>query len=115
MNLSPRWCDTLTASGWEAVHWSTIGPHNAPDAVIMRWARAHQYLVFTHDLDFGALLAEARDSGPSIVLLRFQVPTPELCAGMVVNAITAHHEDLSRGAFLVIDELTSRIRVLPFA
>lgn len=39
MNLSPLWVEVLQAEGWEAVHWSTIGPVNAPDHEIMTWAK----------------------------------------------------------------------------
>ncbi len=31
MNLSPDWIPMLHARGWEARHWSEIGPGNAPD------------------------------------------------------------------------------------
>jgi predicted nuclease of predicted toxin-antitoxin system len=34
MELTPRWVDALTESGHEAVHWSAIGLHNAPDSAI---------------------------------------------------------------------------------
>jgi predicted nuclease of predicted toxin-antitoxin system len=35
MNLSPRWISFLTEAGIQAVHWSTLGAHNAPDVEIM--------------------------------------------------------------------------------
>ncbi|MDR1307614.1 MAG: DUF5615 family PIN-like protein [Treponema sp.] len=34
MNLSPRWVDFLSGNGIEAVHWSSIGPPDAPDTGI---------------------------------------------------------------------------------
>ena len=37
-----------------AIHWSTIGVANASDEEIMAWAKENGYIVFTHDLDFGA-------------------------------------------------------------
>jgi predicted nuclease of predicted toxin-antitoxin system len=54
MNLSPRWVGELTTAGFEAAHWSTLGANHAPDAEIMACARAHDYVVVTHDLDFSA-------------------------------------------------------------
>ena len=62
MNLSPEWCPVLAGQRWESVHWSTVGDPRATDDLIMTWARVHGYVVFTHDLDFGALLAV---SGPA--------------------------------------------------
>jgi predicted nuclease of predicted toxin-antitoxin system len=43
----------------------------------MQWARNNDYLVFTHDLDFGILLAHSRDSGPSVIQVRTQDVTPD--------------------------------------
>jgi len=60
MNLSPAWVETLRADGWEAAHWSTLGNPHSPDTEIMGFAREHGWVVFTNDLDFGALLAHTR-------------------------------------------------------
>lgn len=54
MNLSVEWIAELAAHGWSAVHWSTVGDPGADDATIKAWALANRYVVFTHDLDFGA-------------------------------------------------------------
>jgi predicted nuclease of predicted toxin-antitoxin system len=60
MKLSPHWLDRLTAAGLSAVHWSTVGRVDAPDTEIMAYAATHDYIVMTHDLDFGAVLASTR-------------------------------------------------------
>ena len=57
MNLSPRWVKVLTAAGHHAQHWSSVGAVDAADVEIMAYARAHDLIVFTHDLDFSAILA----------------------------------------------------------
>ena len=57
MNLSPDWVRILEDNGWPAVHWSSIGDKGASDETIMNWAATHEYVVFTHDLDFGTMLA----------------------------------------------------------
>ncbi|WP_295879244.1 DUF5615 family PIN-like protein [uncultured Thiohalocapsa sp.] len=67
MNLSPALAQALTAAGWDALHWSSVGPVDASDAAIMLWARANQRVVITNDLDFSAILAATRASGPSVV------------------------------------------------
>ena len=64
MNLSPRWVNILVDAGFEAVHWSTIGRSNAPDTEIMAFAKANAYVVLTHDLDFGAILAPRTAKNP---------------------------------------------------
>jgi predicted nuclease of predicted toxin-antitoxin system len=57
MNLSPEWIPVLETEGWSAKHWSHIGNPKAEDKEIFAWAAANDYIVFTHDLDFGAILA----------------------------------------------------------
>jgi predicted nuclease of predicted toxin-antitoxin system len=57
MNLSPRWVEFLQEAGWKAVHWSAVGRAKAPDAEIAAYAAQHDFVILTHDLDFGAILA----------------------------------------------------------
>ena len=57
MNLSPDWTAAFAAENIESVHWSTIGEPRAEDTEIMDYARMNDYIVFTHDLDFGTILA----------------------------------------------------------
>ncbi len=38
MNLSPSWTGVLNEAGIEAVHWSQVGPANAPDPAMMAYA-----------------------------------------------------------------------------
>jgi predicted nuclease of predicted toxin-antitoxin system len=113
MNLSPRWVDVFERHGWTAVHWSTVGDPRASDRTIMDWAREHQHIVFTHDLDFGTLLALTRAAGPSVIQVRAQDVLPEHLADIVAAAVRRHEQALSAGALIVVDEHTLRARVLP--
>jgi len=56
MNIPEVWVAFLNKAGHDATHWSRVGDIHARDTEIMAWARAHQHVVFTHDLDFGSLL-----------------------------------------------------------
>lgn len=60
VGLPPAWIPVLTAEGWEAVHWSTVGDLRAPDRTIMEWARQQSQVVFTHDLDSQTVAQTAR-------------------------------------------------------
>lgn len=113
MNLSPAWCGELKRHGVEAAHWSHIGDPRASDLAIMTWAREHDYVVLTHDLDFTTLLATTSAAGPSVVQLRAQDITPAHLALLVARALRAHTEELNQGALVTIDEVSARIRVLP--
>ena len=113
MNLSPQWVPVLQEHGWEAVHWSDVGDPRASDRAIMDWSMAHQYVVFTHDLDFGTMLALTHDVGPSVIQVRAENILPDYLGGSVVAALNQHEADLSSGALVVVDESRSRVRVLP--
>ena len=114
MNLPPRWAQFLSDHGLECVHWSNVGECTAKDSVIMAHAREHGYTVFTHDLDFGALLAAARGTGPSVIRVRTQNVLPEAIGDLVLNAIARFEKELQQGALIIIDPYRSRARVLPF-
>src|SRR5438445_2989155 len=77
MNLSVEWVAELASHGWSAVHWSTVGDPSAEDSVIMAWALAHVHVVFTHDLDFGTMLALTHAAGPSVLQVRGPNVLPE--------------------------------------
>jgi predicted nuclease of predicted toxin-antitoxin system len=68
--LSTEWIPLLRAAGHEAVHWSEVGDPRAPDTALMQWAIANGFAVFTHDLDFGTMLALSGADGPSVLQVR---------------------------------------------
>ncbi len=113
MNLSPDWVDELAAHGWPSVHWSTTGDSKATDREIMDWARANGYVVFTHDLDFGTMLALTHANGPSVIQVRGQNVLPDHMTPIVVAALNQHESELAAGALVVVDESKSRVRILP--
>ncbi|HUS39795.1 MAG TPA: DUF5615 family PIN-like protein [Pirellulales bacterium] len=113
MNLSPDWVDELATHGWPAVHWSVIGDPKAPDHEIMDWARSNDRVVFTHDLDFGTMLALTHATGPSVIQVRGQNVLPDHMSSIVVAALRQYESDLAAGALVVVDEAKSRVRILP--
>ena len=113
MNLSVEWIPLLERAGWPAVHWSETGDPRADDATIMAWASAHQYAVFTHDLDFGTTLALTHAGGPSVIQVRAQRVLPEHMGPMVLAALKQYEAELSSGALVVVEPAKNRVRVLP--
>ena len=113
MNLPPRWASFLAAHGISASHWSVEGDMKAPDSEILRWARERNYVVLTHDLDFGVLLSMTQKAGPSVIQVRTQDVTPDAIGSLVLIAVEKHREALDQGALLSIRRQTSRVRVLP--
>ena len=113
MNLSPRWTRYLMDAGLEAAHWSTLGAANAPDVEIMTFARVNGYVVFTHDLDFSAILAATHGLKPSVVQIRSEDVNPDVIGKLVVDALRQMNADLNNGALLTIDTNRTRLRILP--
>lgn len=113
MNLSPTWVSFLEAAGIDAVHWSSIGAPDADDPELMAWARRNDAIVFTNDLDFSALLALTRDSGPSVLQTRTQDLMPSGIGAMIVKVLHDCNEHLRAGALITVDEHGSRVRILP--
>jgi predicted nuclease of predicted toxin-antitoxin system len=113
MNLSPHWVEIMKRHGWLSVHWSTIGDPRAPDRMIMDWAVENNYIVFTHDLDFGTILALTHATGPSVIQVRGQDVFPEHMQGMVIAVLRQYETELASGTLVVVDENTCRVRILP--
>lgn len=113
MNLSPDWVPVLTGHGWPTMHWSAVGDPRATDRTIMDWAVTNGYVVFTHDLDFGTMLALTHASGPSVLQVRGQDVLPEHMEQLVVATLRQHEPALVSGALVVANESKCRVRVLP--
>lgn len=113
MNLSPRWVAILVGSGFDAVHWSAVGASSAPDVAIMGYASANDYVVLTHDLDFGAILAATHGEKPSVVQIRADDVSPDVIGKQVIAALQQMAPELEEGALLTVDSNRPRLRVLP--
>ena len=113
MNLAPRWAGWLEQRGFQADHWSLLGKANASDSEIMGYAANHGYVVITHDLDFGTILAATNAEKPSVIQIRADNTSPELIGDRVVTALQKMNTELLAGALVTIDLGRDRVRVLP--
>ncbi len=113
MNLSPRWIGVLADAGIEVAHWSSLGANNAPDSEIMAYAGANDYVVLTHDLDFGSILAATHGEKPSVVQIRAEDVSPDVIGKQVILALRQMATVLAEGALLTIEPNRTRLRVLP--
>jgi len=113
MNLSPQLVRLLTDAGHQAIYWQTIGRPDADDSEILTWAKENGYVIVTHDLDFGAILAITGFESPSVVQIRRHDVLPETIAPAILRAVAKFADELHAGALIVIDELRYRVRMLP--
>ena len=79
----------------------------------MDYASANGLVVFTHDLDFGALLASRKTRQPSVIQIRYQDVLPNAIGGMVISALNASRTHPESGALVTVDPNRHRIRLLP--
>lgn len=113
MCLSPAWLEYFATQEIEAQHWSDIGDPRASDRSIMDFARRNGMVVFTHDLDFGGILALRHAAGPSVIQVRSEDPVPPVVGVLVASAIVEHAEHLINGALLTVEPDRMRVRILP--
>lgn len=113
MNLAPAWVEVFIAAGWEATHWTSVGDPRASDSQIMEFARASGWVVFTHDLDFGTLLAHTKAGRPSVFQVRTRDVSPDHLRSLVVRALRQFESRLEEGALITLDEAGYRVRLLP--
>ena len=76
-------------------------------------AAANDYVVLTHDLDFGAILAVTHGQKPSVVQIRAENVSPEMIAASVISALRQMADELEMGALVTVDPDRTRLRVLP--
>jgi predicted nuclease of predicted toxin-antitoxin system len=70
MNLSPALGTLISQYGHDVLRRSEVGDQRASDLTILRWAREHDHVLVTHDLDFAAILAETDATAPSVIQVR---------------------------------------------
>ena len=113
MNLSPLWVSVFESNGHFAKHWSEIGEPGATDRNVLEWAKANNYVLFTHDLDFGAILAVTDFDSPSVIQLRKQDINPNNDQRELFDVLSRFNDEIEKGAIISIDKLGSRVRILP--
>lgn len=90
-----------------------LGAYNATDSEIMAYAKAHDYIVLTHDLDFSAILAATQGKKPSVVQIRADDVNPDAIGKQVTAALRQMSTELVDGALLTVDTSRTRVRLLP--
>ncbi len=113
MNLSHRLCPMLADAGHKATHWSEIGDPRADDRELLLRAKREGSVLLTHDLDFGAILAATGFDSPSVVQIRRRNILPESLVNVLTHTLSAYRAELEQGALIIVDEIKSRVRMLP--
>lgn len=112
MGISPDTVTFLQKLGYAAIHLDKAGLGRLPDSQILAKAYAEGYVVLTHDLDFGDLMAASGAIAPSVVIFRLRNMRPESVNRFlqVIERFQVEHE---RGAVITVTEGNIRVRELP--
>jgi predicted nuclease of predicted toxin-antitoxin system len=79
----------------------------------MKYAPENGYALFTHDLDFGTMLALTQAESPSVLQVRAQDILPKSIGIIVITILQKYKEELEKGALIVFDQIKERVRILP--
>ena len=113
MNIPLSYSSLLAEKGVECLRWSDVGATRATDAEIMEYARNHDMIVLTFDLDFSAILSVTHEMTPSIVQIRASILYADRAVDLIASALQGNMEALNKGAILSIDINKARLRLLP--
>ena len=113
-NLSPRVAELLTKAGHDSVHVRDLEATSAPDTTVMALAVSEGRVIISADTDFGALLAQARATEPSVILVRelLEVRPPDL-VNIIIDHLDVLEPHLQTGAIAAFTTTGIRVRALP--
>jgi predicted nuclease of predicted toxin-antitoxin system len=113
-NRSPALAERLRDAGHDAVHTMELGLERAEDDELLLLAREEQRVVISGDTDFGALLALANATSPSVILFRSRHRrSADDQAALMLAHFNDIESDLIAGAVVVITDDRIRVRRLP--
>ncbi len=78
----------------------------------MSYAKDKGYVVLTHDLDFGVILAATRTLAPSVVQIRAQDVMSAEFQKLAIETLRRFQPELEVGALVVVDASRARVRIL---
>ena len=113
MNLSPKTVINLQKHGWDILRVSQVLPMDAEDSEILEFARQHNRVIITQDLDFSSLLALGNHEKPSLITFRLSVPDPEVITQKLLEVLPNIENKLTEGCAVTIDDRKVRVRRLP--
>jgi predicted nuclease of predicted toxin-antitoxin system len=113
MNISPLTIRELKKVGWDIVRVSDVLGESAKDTEVLLFARQHDMVVITQDLDFSALLAIGGHSKPTVITLRLEEPHPLFVGRRLMEVVAVMAKKIQEGAIISVDETSVRYRVLP--
>lgn len=111
MNIPCDWAELLNNSGWHTETVRSIEPQPQTDADVVQLARDRGAVLFTHDMEWGAILPLTTDKGPSVFQIFSKELVLEKIGPTVIRVLREVEPLLEKGALLLVDMETGRTRV----
>ena len=113
MGISPSTVAFLRGLGYEALHLHEEGLDRLRNSAILTRAREEGWVILTHDLDFGELVAASGARLPSLVVFRLRNMHPDRVNQYLHRIVGEHQAALEQGAVISVTEGQIRVRPLP--
>jgi predicted nuclease of predicted toxin-antitoxin system len=113
MNISPLTVAQLKGRGWNIIRSSDVMDKAAKDLDVLEYAREHEMIIITQDLDFSMLLALKGYEKPSLINVRLEEAKPDYVTSRIIDTVAGLEPELAKGAVITVDETSVRYRHLP--
>ena len=113
MNISPLTVNELKKLGWNIVRVSEILDVQTRDIELLSFAREHNKVQITQDIDFSALLAVGGYDKPSVINIRVENPNPDFITSRLIEVVSEMKKELEEGVIVSVDDVSARYRNLP--
>jgi len=113
MNISPLTVNELKKLGWNIVRVSEILDVQTRDIELLSFAREHNKVLITQDIDFSALLAVGGHDKPSVINIRVENPNPDFITSRLIEVVSEMKKELEEGVIVSVDDVSARYRNLP--
>jgi len=113
MNISSLTVKELRKLGWNIIRVSEVLSNKSKDLEILNYARDHNKILITHDLDFSMLLAVGGYEKPSVINLRLENVKPGDVTKRIIEVVSKLEGELGKGVVISVDETSARYRNLP--
>jgi predicted nuclease of predicted toxin-antitoxin system len=102
--------------GWvhrhKSIHAGDIEMFKSTDLEIIELAKVNNEVIITHDLDYANLLAFSKEQKPSVIIFRIRNTKADSLFKNIVENWLKIEEPLKKGAIVVIEDASVRIRNL---
>jgi predicted nuclease of predicted toxin-antitoxin system len=113
VHISPLTVMALQREGYDILRVTEFLPRTASDTEILNFARIHNRIILTQDLDFSALVALGGYIQPSLITLRLSSAQPDVVSRRLLEVLPNLEQMLIDGSAITIEDNAVRVRKLP--